>query len=288
MALFDRLFGTKRHLEIGRAVGGCELHEKLAAGPMSTVYLAVNPARERVVAKVLTAHGNRIAEKLTRKLGKPWEGERAKALAHPNIVQTFDCGKESGNYYIIMEYLSGGSLSEKLRARGALSLGRLLDVAVGAANGLEYVHEKGIIHRDICSKNLMFDSSGTVKLIDFGVAIDKYDQLRPTAVRTGRPSYQAPELIRYNRFNVQTDIYAFGVVLYEMFAGQLPFIADSREGTIGMHLRAEPALPSVVNPAIPKGVDAVVIKALAKVPQSRYMTMKELITALIRLRSSIH
>ena len=288
MAIFDRFFGVTRRLEIGRFIGGCEVREKLAAGPMSTVYLAVNAEQQKVVAKVLTPHGNRIAEKLTRKLGKPWEGERAKALTNPNIVHTFDCGKERGNYYIIMEFLPGGNLTEKLRSPDKLPLEQKLDIALGAANGLAYVHEKGIIHRDICSKNLMFDSKAAIKLIDFGVAINQYDQLRPTAVRTGRPSYQAPELIRYNRFNVQTDIYAFGVVLYELFAGQLPFIADSREDTIGMHLRAEPAPPAAVNPAVPGAVSAVVMKALAKIPQDRFMTMKELTTALIRLRSSVH
>jgi len=288
LALFGKLFGFEIRPEIGRLVGGCEIREKLAAGPMSTVYLAVNSDGQKVVAKILTPHGNRIAEKLTRKLGKPWEGERAKALANPNIVHTFNCGKERGNYYIIMEFLPGGNLAEKLRSREKWPLEQTLDMALGAANGLAYVHEKGIIHRDICSKNLMFDSKGAIKLIDFGVAINQYDQLRPTAVRTGRPSYQAPELIRYNRFNVQTDIYAFGVVLYEMFTGQLPFVTDSREDTIAMHLRAEPVPPAAVNPSVPGTASALIMKALAKIPQDRFMTMKELATALIRLKSSVH
>lgn len=285
MGLLDRLFGprTGGRDELKR-IAGCRLLRKIAEGPMSTVYLARRPGGEKVAAKVLTPHGNRIAEKLSVKLGKPWEGERAKALSHPNVVETREAGKEKGNYFIIMEYLPGGSLAEHLRARREAILARRLEILIAAANGLAYVHEKGIIHRDVCPKNMMFDRQGTVKLIDFGVAIHKCDRLRPTETRTGRPSYLAPELIRYNRFNVQTDIYAFGVTLYEVYAGQRPFTADTRQEVMNLHLRAEPVPPSRMGPSAPAEVDRVVLKALAKVPQKRYPTMSQLAADLVRLR----
>ncbi len=268
-------------------IAGCKLVEQLAEGPMSTVYRAVDPDDRTICAKILTPHGNRIAEKLSVKLSKPWEGERAKPLVNPNVVRTHACGKEKGEYYVLMEYLAGGSFAEHLRSRTPDVLARRIDILIAAANGVAYVHEKGIIHRDVCPKNLMFDGEGTVKLIDFGVAIHKYDRLRQTEVRTGRPSYLAPELIRHNRFDVQTDLYAFGVMLYEAFAGRRPFIADSRDELTNLHLRVEPVPPSEVDASLAPEVDQVILRALEKVPQRRYPSMRELATALVRLRGMV-
>ena len=254
---------------------------------MSTIFLGQDSAGQPVAVKVLSAHGNRIAEKLSVKLGKPWEGERAMSLTHPNVVRTFSCGKEKGSYCIVMEYLPGGNLAEHIRERTPRVMARRLDILLAATNGLAYVHEKGIIHRDICPKNLMFDKEGTVKLIDFGVAIHKEDRLKPAEVRTGRPSYLAPELIRHNHFSVQTDIYAFGVMLYEAFTGQRPFLTDDREELMKMHLRAEVIAPSRIDPALPAEVDSVVLKALDKLPQQRYSSMREVMAALTRLKGLV-
>jgi len=248
-------------------IAGYDLEEKLASGPMSTVYLSTGKDGEPVAVKVLSEHGNRIAAKLSVKLGKPWEG-----------------GKERGNYYIVMEYLPGGNLAEHIRVRTPGVMSRRLEILISAASGLAYVHEKSIIHRDVCPKNLLFDAQGTVKLIDFGVAIHKSDRLKQTEIRTGRPSYLAPELIRHNRFNVQTDIYAFGVTLYETFVGRRPFAADTREELMGLHLRSEPVPPSRMDPSIHPEVDRLVLRALEKVPQDRYQTVREVLTALARLK----
>ena len=289
LAFLDKLFSSQPQTD-GSVLGhiaGCNLLERLHEGPMSMVYRAVDSAGKTVCAKILTSHGYRIAEKLSVKLKKPWEGERARGLDHPNVVHTFECGKEKGSYYILMDYLGGGSFAEHLRIRTAEVMARRIDVLIAAANGLAYVHEKGIIHRDVCPKNLMFDREGTVKLIDFGVAIHKLDRLRQAEVRTGRPSYLAPELIRYNHFNVQTDIYAFGVMLYEAFAGQRPFLADSREELMNLHLRAEPVPPSRMDATIAAEVDDVVLRALDKLPHQRFANMRQLATALVHLRGMV-
>jgi len=288
LAFLDRLFASKGGDEAEpKELGGCRLIEKLAVGPMSTVYLAESPGGEHVVVMVLSRHGNRIADKLSVKLKKPWEGERARPLNHPNVVKTFSYGKERGTYFIVMEYLPGGSLAEHLRVRTPSVMGRRLEILLEAAKALAYVHEKGIIHRDMCPKNLMFDSQGAVKLIDFGVAIHKSDRLKQTEVRTGRPSYLAPELIRHNHFNVQTDVYAFGVTTYETFTGRRPFTANSRDELMSLHLRAEPVPPSRVDPSINRAVDAVVLGTLNKVPQQRYQTMQQVISALVGLRGQV-
>jgi eukaryotic-like serine/threonine-protein kinase len=285
LTLLDKFFGPEGYAGpfLGQ-VAGCKLLEMIADGPMSTIYLARDPAGKPIAAKILSAHGCRIAEKLSVRLGKPWEGERARALNHTNVVRTFVCGREKGTYYILMEYLVGGSFAEHLRLRTPEIMARRLDILIGAANGLAYVHEKGIIHRDICPKNLMFDSQGTVKLIDFGVAVHKFDRLKETETRTGRPSYLAPELIRHNHYNAQTDIYAFGVMLYEAFAGQRPFLSDDREELMNLQMRASPLPPTKIVPTLPAVVDAAVLRALEKVPQQRYASMREVGAALVRLK----
>ncbi len=285
MAFLDRFFTSAGGSTDGPSrIGAYTLTKPIAHSAMSTVYLGTGPDGKQVAVKVLSPHGNRIAEKLSVKLGKPWEGEKARALDHPNVVRTIECGKEKGGYYIVMEYLSGGNMAEHLRVRTPAIIARRLEIMTAAANGLAYVHEKGIIHRDVCPKNLMFDSEGTVKLIDFGVSILTSDRLKQTDVRTGRPSYLAPELIRHNRFNVQTDIYAFGVALYEVFTGRRPFTADSREDLMNLHLRAEPLPPSHIDSSIPPAVDRVVLTALEKEPQRRYSSMRQVVAALARLK----
>jgi eukaryotic-like serine/threonine-protein kinase len=286
LALLDRLFGSRgRDQQALHVIGGYTLVEALAHSAMSTVYLAHGRDGQQVAVKVLTEHGNRIAEKLSVKLKKPWEGERAKALKHPHIVETLKYGKSRGHYYLVMQYLPGGSFAEHLHARTHGIIARRLEILLDAASALAFLHEKGIIHRDLCPKNLMFDSEGTVKLIDFGVAIHVSDRLRPTEVRTGRPSYLAPELIRHNIFTVQTDIYAFGVMIYEAFAGQRPFTGNTRDELMNQHLRAEPVPPSRIDHALRPEIDRVVLRALAKEPEQRYATARELVAALNGLRS---
>jgi serine/threonine-protein kinase len=288
LALLGKLFDfSSAPGEPPRRVAGYELIDKIADGPMSTVWKGVDSDGTTAAVKVLTEHGCRIAEKLSVKLGKPWEGEKARALKHPHVVNTVDCGKERGRYYIVMELLASGSLSEHLRVRTRSVMARRLEILIAAANGLAYVHEKGIIHRDVCPKNLMFDSGGEVKLIDFGVSILKSDRIKQTEVRTGRPSYLAPELIRHNRFNEQTDVYAFGVTLYEAFAGQRPFVAENRDELMNQHLRVEPVPPSQMDHTVPPAVDRVVLRALAKVPQHRFPNMRHVITALVGLRGAV-
>lgn len=285
MALLGKIFSSQDSDKTPPdGIAGCRLLEKLAEGPMSRIYRCEDRDGNIIVAKVLTERGNRIAEKLSAKLGKPWEGEKAKPLTHPNIVRTIECGKDKSGYYILMEYLPGGNFASHLRDRTAEIITRRLDVLIGAANGLVYVHEKGIIHRDVCPKNLMFDNEGTVKLIDFGVSIHTHDRLKQTEVRTGRPSYLAPELIRHNHFNAQTDIYAFGVMLYEAFTGQRPFAANSRDELLGMHLRAEVIPPSRVDASLSEEIDRVVLKAMSKNPAERHVNMRQLLADLTRLK----
>jgi len=268
-----------------KVIAGNHVIAMLAQGPMSTIYQCERAEDARVVAiKVLTPHAARAANKVTTKLKKKWEGQRALTLIHPNVVRTFDCGRWRDTYYIVMEYLGGGNLSEHLERSSPVIRGQRLRILTQAAHGLSYVHQAGIIHRDVCPRNVMLADDGTAKVIDFGVAMGKDDRLRNTGKRTGRANYMAPEVVHDNVFNECTDIYAFGITLYETLAGSKPFEGDNRDATMYRQMNVAPIPPSRVNPNIPIELEAIIVKSLSKNPDDRYQKMDEVFVALTALR----
>jgi len=285
VALLDRLFGLHVEHSDPTVYGNYRLIERIAAGRMSTLYRGRHVrTREPVAIKVLGDYGNRVADKLTHKLKKPWEGERAMALKHPNVVRTLACGKEHGNYYIVMEFLAGGNATALLHANSPLIEGRKIEVMRQAARGLEYVHSRGIIHRDICLRNIMLASDGTAKLIDFGVAAHRDDRIRDTGRRTGRPAYMAPELIRFNRFDERTDIYAFGVTLYEVACGKKPYrTSDDPFEALAVVLNTEIPPPRALCPSLSPRMERIILRALEPRPERRYQSVSYLLDDLSRV-----
>ena len=261
---------------------GYRLLEKVARGRLSTLYRGENrKSGEPVAVKILSSYGGKVADKLTRKLKKEWEGQRALRLQHPHIVHTIACGKERGRYYIAMEFLEGGTLTQAILANSPAIAGRRIELMLQAASGLEYVHKCGIIHRDICTRNVMLARDGAAKLIDFGVAANKDDRIRNTGQRTGRPSHMAPELIRTNRFDERTDIFAFGVSLYEVVTGQRPFHSrDDSFETLAAVLNADIRPPSQINPAVGKRLEAIILRAIERRRARRYPTVTALLADL--------
>ena len=282
VALWRELFGSDGAPEAAGIYGDYQAIEKVAQGRLSTLYRGTHTKTGEVAAiKVLSEYGCRVAEKLTRRLKKDWEGERALKLEHRNVVRTIACGKEHGRYYIVMEFLSGGNLADLLRASAAGIEGNKIDIMRQAARGLEYVHSCGVIHRDICPRNVMLSAYGAGKLIDFGVAANRDDRIRNTGRRTGRPAYMAPELIRTNHFNDRTDVYAFGVSLYEVATGQRPFhVSDDPFQALSSMLNAEFPLPRQVRPSLGERLEAVILKAMAPRPRDRYPSVAELLADL--------
>ena len=275
MSLLSRAF---RGRDASGHIAGYRIIEPLTEGASSALYVCEDPRRdEPVLVKVLSPHSARIADKLSRRLGKEWEGERACRLVHPNIVRTHTCGRDGRTYYIVMEYLTGGSLDELLRTDSPRLDGRRLQIAMAAGRGVAYVHELGIIHRDICPRNILLHQDGTPKLIDFGVAAARGDVIRNTGMRTGRPSYMAPELVRSNLFNERTDIYSFGITLYEILAGQLPFRPGDRYARMQQHLSVEPVPLSKVCATVTPQLESVVLRTISKDPRERPRTMDELL-----------
>ena len=282
MALWQNLFGPSARPDDAEVYGDYQVVEKIAVGRMSTLYRGSHVKTGEVAAiKVLSDYGCRVADKLTRKLHKEWEGSRAAKLEHRNVVRTMGCGKEHGRYYILMEFLPGGNLADLLRTESPTIDGHKIEIMRQAGRGLEYVHGCGIIHRDICPRNFMLSAYGAAKLIDFGVAAERGDRIRNTGRRTGRPAYMASELIRTNRFNDMTDIYAFGVSLYEVVTGRRPFrVTDDTFKALSAILNAEAPRPTQLRPSIDPRLEAVILKAMAAEAKERYATMTDLLSDL--------
>jgi serine/threonine-protein kinase len=285
VSLLHQLFGSRGDGDETEAFGDYRLTEKIADGRLSTLYRGAQVKTGQAVAvKVLSEYGCRVADKLTRKLRKEWEGERALRLKHPHVVHTITCGKQHGTYYIAMEFLAGGTLASLVQARAPQVEGRKIEIMRQAARGLEYVHSQGVIHRDISPRNVMLDARGTAKLIDFGVAANKDDRIRNTGQRTGRPAYMAPELIRTNRFSERTDVYAFGVSLYEVVTRQRPFrTSDDPFEALATALNTEIPRPSTLCPSVSQRLEAVIMRAIDPNPQRRYPTMTRLADELDRV-----
>jgi len=263
----------------GDLYGDYVLIEKVAQGRLSTLYRGEDTkSGETVAVKMLSDYGCKVADKLSRKLKKDWEGERARKFEHRNVVRTMACGKHRGRYYIVMEFLSGGTLASLLQVKSPAIEGKKIEVMRQAARGLEYIHSRGTIHRDVCPRNVMLSAYGVAKLIDFGVAASKGDRIRNTGKRTGRPAYMAPELIRHNRFNARTDIYAFGVSLYEVATGRRPFrVSDDPFEALATVLNTEISPPSKIRPSISARLERVVMRALEPRPHARYPSVTRLL-----------
>ena len=279
MALLQQLFGPHGDGSESGTYGEYRLLERVATGRLSTLYRAEHVKTGEVVAvKVLSDYGCRVSDKLTRKLKKEWEGERALKLQHRNVVRSIACGNQHGRYYIVMEYLTGGSLASLMLAKSPVIEGKRIDLMRQAARGLEYIHSHGVIHRDISPRNVMLSGYEVAKLIDFGVAANKGDRIRNTGRRTGRPAYMAPELIRTNHFDEQTDLYAFGVSLYEVVTGQRPFhVGDDPFEALSQVLNAEVPPPSRLRPTVSKRLEAILVRALDPRRHVRYPSVTRLL-----------
>lgn len=279
MALLERLFGSYGEYSDTSVYGGYRAIERLALGRLATLYRGEHlKTHEAVAVKVLSEYGGRVADKLTRRLRKEWEGERARKFEHPHVVRTLACGKEHGRYYLVMEYLAGGNVATLLQMKSSGIEGRKIEIMRQAARGLEYVHSRGVIHRDISPQNIMLTGDGTAKLIDFGVAIAKGDQVLKRGLRTGRPGFMAPELIRDYKYNESTDVYAFGVSLYCMATGQPPFrTSDDPFEALAIVLNTPIPRPGALRPSISPRLEKIILRAMEPRAQARYPSVTRLL-----------
>jgi serine/threonine protein kinase len=209
----------------------------------------------------------------------------ARHISDKHIVRTHDLGERDGVYFLTMEYVEGITVRELLDTRGKLGVAPTLAIATQLAQSLVAAHDQGVIHRDIKPQNLLLDSGGTLKVMDFGVArlAGATTGLTEVGMLVGTPSYMAPEQMMGDSFDHRIDLYAVGVVLFECLTGRLPFEAPTAVALIARLIRDEAPHAVSLNPEIPPGLDALVARLLSKDPEERPATSRELARQLAEL-----
>jgi serine/threonine-protein kinase len=262
--------------------GRYELGERLGFGGMSTVQLAFDRRLEREVAvKLLAEH---LAEDPAFVARFRREALAAARLVHPNIVQVFDFGLDeaSGRHYIVMEYIRGQSGAEILRDKGLVPVAEALAIVDHSCRGLAYAHRHGVVHRDVKPGNLLRSDDGLVKLADFGIAKALSDESQITQVGSvlGTAAYLAPEQAHGEEAGPRADLYALGVVTYQLISGRLPYEASSLTELALMQQREAPPLLHELVPEVTPQLAAAVDRALALEPQDRFADAEEMRRAL--------
>jgi serine/threonine-protein kinase len=254
--------------------GRYRIVRKLGAGGMANVYLAEDQELGRRVAiKILNdrhANDDQFVERFRR------EAKNAAALSHPNIVSIYDRGEAEGTYYIAMEYLDGRSLKELIVGRGPAPVNVAVEYARQILSALRFAHRHGIVHRDIKPHNVLVDREGRVKVTDFGIARAGTSQMTETGSIVGTAQYLSPEQARGGEVDQRSDLYSLGVVLYELLTGEAPFEGDTPVEIAMRHLSTVPEPPSALRPDLPRELDLVVMRALAKDPEDRYQSAEEM------------
>jgi serine/threonine-protein kinase len=261
--------------------GRYRLEGRLGFGGMSTVHLALDERLERQVAvKLLAEH---LAEDPTFVSRFQREAQAAARLVHPNIVQVFDSGQDesTGQYFIVMEYIEGSSCAEILRDDGWVELDEAVSIIEQACEGLHYAHRHGVVHRDVKPGNLLRAREGEVKLADFGIAkATEQSSITQVGSVLGTAAYLAPEQARGEEAGPRADLYALGVVTYQLLSGRLPYEATSlTELALKQQQEEPPTLDTLVAAVGPELADAVAV-ALALDPRDRYQTAREMGRAL--------
>jgi serine/threonine-protein kinase len=274
----------------GRVLGDFQVLRRLGEGGMGQVYLAEQISLKRKVAlKLLKAE--LASNPLTLQRFKA-EAEAVARATHANIVQVYAIGSDGGLHYMALEYIEGRNLRDYLSKKGAPNTTLAISLMRQVASALQRAAELGIIHRDIKPENILLTRKGEVKVADFGLARDSSAEGRPlnltqTGVTMGTPLYMSPEQVQGQPLDPRTDIYSFGITCYHMLAGHPPYQGGSPFDVAMKHLTAEPVPLSSLRPDLPPTLCEMVHKMMAKKPEDRYQTCRELLRDLGRLRDSL-
>jgi eukaryotic-like serine/threonine-protein kinase len=270
---------------VSQIIGKYEVQGILGEGGMAVVYKAHDTVLDRDVALKVIQQFHQEGERARRRFLN--EAKAAAALTHPNIVTVYELGEDGAVPYIAMEYLPGEDLAHYI-ATGALTLAQKLEVARQVALGLEHAHSRSVIHRDIKPRNIKLLPDLTAKLMDFGIAKLASEHLTKTGQAVGTPSYMSPEQILGETVTPASDVFSFGVVLYELLSGTLPFGGENLQDLIGAIVGVEPRPLRIDDPAGPE-LSALVMRCLAKPLGERYDTFAPVLSDLkriVRTRSS--
>jgi serine/threonine protein kinase/tetratricopeptide (TPR) repeat protein len=271
---------------IGKTISHYKILEKLGEGGMGEVYLAEDTKlKRRVALKFLAPHLTLDQEAKERFIH---EAQAASALNHPNIVTIYEIDETEGQTFIAMEFIDGPTLRQRIES-GPLEIDDALDIALQSGDGLKEAHDNDITHRDIKSDNMMMDSKGrTVKITDFGLAkLKGRASVTKTGTTIGTLAYASPEQVSGKKLDHRSDIFSFGVVLYELLTGKLPFRGDYEATVVYAIMNEDPQPIGAIREGVPMALNEIIQKALAKNPGHRYPSIAELLTDLKKLKQDL-
>jgi serine/threonine protein kinase len=261
-----------------------QILQELGRGGMGIVFLALDKQlKENVAIKVLSPFLSNDSESLERMRR---EVTAARKITHTNVIKIYDIAEANGLHYITMEYFPGENLRQLIMRKGPLSLQEGLQFAFQICDGLEAAHAQGIIHRDLKSQNVILNDRGHAKIIDLGLArTNQLDGMTATGLIMGTPEYMSPEQVMGRRTDERSDLYSLGIILYEMFAGRVPFKGDSPISIGFQHVKESIASLKTVQPDVPEHLSAIVDRLLQKDPAHRFQSVRELRESLETLYS---
>nr|WP_217499229.1 Stk1 family PASTA domain-containing Ser/Thr kinase [Leifsonia sp. C5G2] len=271
---------------IGRLIDGrYQVRSRIARGGMATVYLATDLRLERRVA-IKIMHGH-LADDSTFKSRFVQEARSAARLAHPNVVNVFDQGQDSDMAYLVMEYLPGITLRDLLKDYGKLTPEQTIDIMEAVLSGLAAAHKAGIVHRDLKPENVLLADDGRIKIGDFGLARAASANTATGQALLGTIAYLSPELVTRGVADARSDIYALGIMMYEMLTGQQPFQGEQPMQIAYQHANDAVPAPSAKNPAVPAELDELVLWATEKDPDRRPHDAREMLDRLLEAEKSL-
>ena len=266
-------------MKVPEKIGKYEIIDCVGRGSMGVVFSAHDPFADRKVAiKVcsITDDDENQSSRLAKKLFFN-EAHTTGSLDHPSILSVLDAGEDADQPYLVLEFLDGGdTLKRYMEKDNLLSIERTVEILFQCAKALDYAHRRGVIHRDVKATNIMLTADGRVKICDFGIAqFSSGDQTQVLGL-LGSPRYMSPEQAREDDVTPQTDVYSLGVVAYELLTGNAPFAANGLSKLINQILHEDPAPISDVRPDVPKQLEQIIAKAMAKTLDARYKTGQEM------------
>ena len=271
---------------IGKKLDGrYELLELIGVGGMADIYKARDIEEDRIVAVKILKTEFAGSDEFLRRFRN--ESKAIALLSHPNIVKIYDVGFTDKVQFIVMEYVDGITLTDYIEQQGVLKWRDAVHFTIQILKALQHAHDRGIVHRDIKSSNVMLLSDGTIKVMDFGIARFNRENNKTMSEKTiGSVHYISPEQARGDITDERSDIYSVGVALYEMLTGKKPFDGDTPVAIALMHMQSTPKKPSEINSTIAEGLEQIVMRAMQKDPAQRYQTAGEMIKDLEEFRKN--
>jgi predicted Ser/Thr protein kinase len=262
-------------------IGNCRIVEEMASGGMAVVYRAIQDGLERTVAIKALKSAAAAEEHLALRFER--EAKSLAQLQHENIIHVYDFHRERGAMFIVMEHVQGIDLFDLLERCRKLPFDVAAVIALQVARALDYIHYRGILHRDIKPGNIMISRQGGVKVMDFGIIQDRrFDDLTQTGTGIGTPAYMSPEQILGDTLDGRSDIFSLGIVLYQLITGTKPFVEDEERSVMHKIRLVQHVRASKIEPSLPRELDRIIESCLQKQPRDRWPSAQLLVMALER------